>query len=96
MNLKATIFPLQDKLYDYWQPLSADTLSSSQEELEVINDDDRQQAEVEEISETEENDVEMLAEDDSEERGDEMDKSNCMGEDTENLLQSQEMPELEN
>ncbi|XP_034537451.1 SMC5-SMC6 complex localization factor protein 2 isoform X2 [Notolabrus celidotus] len=88
--------PLNGKLYDYWQPLSMDTLTSSQEELELKSNDERNEAEEEEASGTEDNEVEMMAEDDdNEETDDTMDEPNKAGKDKEHLLHDKEMPEPE-
>ncbi|XP_073338238.1 SMC5-SMC6 complex localization factor protein 2 isoform X2 [Pagrus major] len=69
--------PLHGKLYDYWQPLPVDTLTSSQEEQEMDSCDDgegpvmeEEDDEEEESSGTEENDVIMNADDEEKEEGD--------------------------
>ncbi|XP_049927555.1 SMC5-SMC6 complex localization factor protein 2 isoform X1 [Epinephelus moara] len=68
--------PLHGKLYDYWQPLSVDTLTSSQEEEEVVISDDEEgpvmeESEEEEPNETGTEEVAMISEDeDKEERDD--------------------------
>ncbi|CAJ1067657.1 hypothetical protein EPR50_G00178570 [Xyrichtys novacula] len=68
--------PLNGKLYDYWQPLSVDTLKSSQEDQEAKNDE-REEAEEKEASGAEENEEEMMAEEDEKDEGDDvMDEPN--------------------
>lgn len=79
--------PLNDKLYDYWQPLLADTLTSSQEQ-EMDNSDDEEQPVVEEDEEneetsgTEENKVIIITKDDEEEGNVTKDEGKETGEDT--------------
>ncbi|XP_051271155.1 uncharacterized protein slf2 isoform X2 [Dicentrarchus labrax] len=77
--------PLHGKLYDYWQPLPVDTLTSSQEEQEIDGSDDREESVMEdddgeETSGTEENEVVMTAEDEEKEEGDDtVDDTNKAG-----------------
>ncbi|XP_070697533.1 SMC5-SMC6 complex localization factor protein 2 isoform X2 [Pempheris klunzingeri] len=64
--------PLYDKLYDYWQPLPVDTLTSSQEVQEVDNSDDGEvpaveDEEEEETNRSEGNEVITTAEEEEEE-----------------------------
>ncbi|XP_010768203.1 SMC5-SMC6 complex localization factor protein 2 [Notothenia coriiceps] len=62
--------PLHGKLYDYWQPLSVATVTSSQEEQEVDNSDDGEEPMMEEDEEEDTNDTEevvMLSEDEEKE-----------------------------
>ncbi|XP_044069597.1 SMC5-SMC6 complex localization factor protein 2 isoform X3 [Siniperca chuatsi] len=80
--------PLHGKLYDYWQPLPVDTLTSSQEEHKTYNNDDgegpvMEEDEEEETSGTEENEVVMNAEEEEKEEGDyTMTNTNKTGDDT--------------
>nr|XP_046258197.1 uncharacterized protein slf2 isoform X2 [Scatophagus argus] len=80
--------PLHDKLYDYWQPLPVDTLTSSQEEEEMNDSDRREEMEEQEeeeeeeedeggISETEENEVVMISGDEEKDEGDDAMDESC-------------------
>ncbi|XP_035519703.1 uncharacterized protein slf2 [Morone saxatilis] len=79
--------PLHGKLYDYWQPLPVDTLTSSQEEQEIDGSDDGEEPvmeddDAEETSGTEENEFVMTAEDEEKEEGDDpVDDTNKAGDD---------------
>ncbi|XP_056291793.1 SMC5-SMC6 complex localization factor protein 2 isoform X2 [Pseudoliparis swirei] len=72
--------PLHGKLYDYWQPLPVDELTSSQDEQEIDNSDDGEGPVMEEDEEegtNETEDILSIAEDENEEdRDDTMDDSN--------------------
>ncbi|XP_039639929.1 SMC5-SMC6 complex localization factor protein 2 isoform X2 [Perca fluviatilis] len=65
--------PLYGKLYDYWQPLPVDTLTSSQEEQEMDNSNDGEGPVMEEYEEEETNETEdviMTTEDKKKKEGD--------------------------
>ncbi|XP_078128647.1 SMC5-SMC6 complex localization factor protein 2 isoform X2 [Sander vitreus] len=65
--------PLHGKLYDYWQPLPVDTLTSSQEEQEMDNSDGGEGPVMEEDEEEETNETEeviMTTEDEKKKEGD--------------------------
>ncbi|XP_034407421.1 SMC5-SMC6 complex localization factor protein 2 isoform X2 [Cyclopterus lumpus] len=85
--------PLHGKLYDYWQPLPVDTLTSSQEEQEIDNSDDGEGPVMEEDEEEGTNETEevlMIAEDEEKEEGDDtMDDTNETG--PEEMRLNQEM-----
>ncbi|KAM9345216.1 SMC5-SMC6 complex localization factor protein 2 isoform 2-T2 [Symphorus nematophorus] len=79
--------PLHGKLYDYWQPLPVDTLTSSQEEQGMENSDDGEEPAMEEedeegASETEENDVMINENEEKGEGDDSMDEKKETGDDT--------------
>ncbi|XP_031161204.1 uncharacterized protein slf2 isoform X2 [Sander lucioperca] len=77
--------PLHGKLYDYWQPLPVDTLTSSQEEQEMDNSDDGEGPVMEEDEEEETNETEeviMTTEDEKKKEGDDtIDDTNKTGND---------------
>ncbi|XP_070772606.1 SMC5-SMC6 complex localization factor protein 2 [Enoplosus armatus] len=79
--------PLHGKLYDYWQPSTVVTLTKSQDEQEMDNNDAGEGPVMEEDGEdetcgTEGNEVEMNAEDEEKEEGDDkMDDKNKTGDD---------------
>ncbi|XP_059215941.1 SMC5-SMC6 complex localization factor protein 2 isoform X2 [Centropristis striata] len=80
--------PLHGKLYDYWQPMAIDTLTSSQEEQGMDDSDDGEEPVTEDEDETSENEeVIMTAEDEEEEGNDTMDGTDK----TENDMKPEEM-----
>ncbi|XP_037321933.2 SMC5-SMC6 complex localization factor protein 2 isoform X2 [Pungitius pungitius] len=79
--------PLHGKLYDYWQPLPVDTLTSSQEEYEMDNSDDGEGPVFQEEEERP-NDAEqiLIIDEDEDEEDDTTDDTN----ETENYMTAEE------
>ncbi|XP_032396593.1 SMC5-SMC6 complex localization factor protein 2 isoform X2 [Etheostoma spectabile] len=71
--------PLNGKLYDYWQPLPVDTLTSSQEQQEMDNSDDGDVPVMDEDEEEETNETEeamtIITEDEKKKEGDDTNKT---------------------
>ncbi|XP_034753306.1 SMC5-SMC6 complex localization factor protein 2 isoform X2 [Etheostoma cragini] len=71
--------PLNGKLYDYWQPLPGDTLTSSQELQEMDNSDEGEGPVMEEDEEEETNETEeamtIISEDEKKKEGDDTNKT---------------------